>query len=120
MSDDQINSKAALISKAIGSVLSQGAAGVLVTLIDLPERGSPDLHVGSKMLARESGERVGTLGAAALDQAVVNQAQAFLFSRADAKSIKLEEFAADLSEFHGLRLLFERIEAEPRLVIAGA
>ncbi|HEY6046902.1 MAG TPA: XdhC/CoxI family protein [Pyrinomonadaceae bacterium] len=120
MSDDQINSKAGLVSKAIGSLLSQGAAGVLVTLIDLPKRGSPDLHVGSKMLVRESGERVGTLGAAELDEAVVSHAQAFLLSREDAKSIELEEFAADLSEFHGLRLLFERIEAEPRLVIAGA
>jgi xanthine dehydrogenase accessory factor len=120
MGDDQITNEAGLISKAIDDVLSQGAAGVLVTLIELPERGSPDLRVGSKMLARASGESVGTLGAVELDEAVARHAHAFLSSREDAKSIKLEEFAADLSAFHGLRLLFERIEAEPRLVIAGA
>jgi xanthine dehydrogenase accessory factor len=34
--------------------------------------------------------------------------------------MKVEEFAADLTRFHGAQLLFERIEAEPRLVIAGA
>jgi xanthine dehydrogenase accessory factor len=120
MGDDQITNEAGLISKAIDDVLSLGAAGVLVTLIELPERGSPDLRVGSKMLARASGESVGTLGAVELDEAVARHAHAFLSSREDAKSIELEEFAADLSAFHGLRLLFERIEAEPRLVIAGA
>ena len=120
MGDDQINNEPGLISKAIDGVLGQGAAGVLVTLIELPERDLPELCVGSKLVTRESGERVGTLGAPELDEAVARHAHAFLSSRDDAKSIKLEELAADLSEFHGLRLLFERIEAEPRLVIAGA
>ena len=120
MGDDRNNTEAGLISKAIDGVLGEGAAGVLITLIELPERGSRDLRIGSKLLAQESGEGVGTLGAAELDEAVARHAHAFLSSREDAKSIKLEEFAPDLSEFHGLRLLFERIEAEPRLVIAGA
>lgn len=120
MGDDQINNKAGLISQAIDGILGEGATGVLMTLIELPKSDLPELRVGSKLVTRESGERVGTLGAVELDEAAARHAHAFLSSRGDAKSIKLEEFAADLSEFHGLRLLFERIEAEPRLVIAGA
>jgi xanthine dehydrogenase accessory factor len=57
---------------------------------------------------------------AELDEEVARQAHHFLSSRDDAKSIKVEEFAPGLSQFHGVQLLFERIEAEPSLVIAGA
>jgi xanthine dehydrogenase accessory factor len=93
---------------------------VLVTLMKLPVQESGELRIGSRLLARESGERVGTLGATELDDEAVRQAQQFLSSREDAKSIKVEEFASHLHQFHGVQLLFERIEAEPRLVIAGA
>jgi xanthine dehydrogenase accessory factor len=100
-------------------MLDEVAAGVLVTLMTLPQQLG-ELRIGSRMLVNESGERVGTLGAGDLDQAVARQVQTFLPSHVDAKSIKVEEFAADLNRFHGAQLLFERIEAEPRLVIAGA
>lgn len=120
MSDDKTNTAAGLISKAIDGVLDQGAAAVLVTLIKLPERAFPELGVGSKLLAREIAETVGTLGTPELDEAAGRQAHTFLSSREDAKVFKVEEFAPELAELHGGQLLFERIEAEPRLVIAGA
>lgn len=107
------------ITKAISRILNEGGAGVLATLIESPpEPGG--LRVGARILVRESGERVGTLGATNLDEVVDAQVESFLSSRADAKSINVEEFAAGLTEFHGAKLLFERIEAEPQLVIAGA
>lgn len=120
MSDDKTNTEAGLISKAIGGVLEQGAAAVLVTLIALPDRPFPELRVGSKLLARESAQAVGTLGAPELDEAAVRQAHTFLSAREEAGVFKVEEFASELAELHDVQLLFERIEAEPRLVIAGA
>jgi xanthine dehydrogenase accessory factor len=120
MSDDKTNTEARLISKAIDGVLDEGVAAVLITVIDLPEGESLKFRVGSKLLTPESGERVGTLGAAELDEAVRRQAHTFLSLRDEARVFKVEEFAAALAEFHGVQLLFELIEAEPRLVIAGA
>jgi xanthine dehydrogenase accessory factor len=108
------------ISKAIDGVLDQGAAAVLITVIELPEGESHELRVGSKLLTLQSGERVGTLGATELDEAVARHAHTFLSLREEARVFKAEEFAADVPEFHGIQLLFECIEAEPRLVIAGA
>lgn len=112
--------EAQLVTQAIGRMLAQGSAGVLVTLMSLPEQSAEGLRVGSRLLASESGESVGTLGAAELDEETARQADHFLSSRDDAKSINVEEFAPALRRFHGAQLLFERIEAEPRLVIAGA
>lgn len=120
MSDDKTNTEAGLISKAIGGVLEQGAAAVLVTLVALPDRPFSELCVGSKLLARESAEAVGTLGAPELDEAAVRRAHTFLSAREEAGVFKVEEFASELAELHDVQLLFERIEAEPRLVIAGA
>lgn len=108
-----------LVTQAISQILDEGAAGALVTLMNFPQAAG-QLRIGSRMLARESGQQVGTLGANDLDNAAAAQVQAFLSSRAEARSTKVEEFAADLTRFHGAQLLFERIEAEPRLVIAGA
>jgi xanthine dehydrogenase accessory factor len=120
MNDQHIKAEAQLVTQAISRMLDQGSAGVLVTLMSLPEHSSGELRIGSRLLAKESGERVGTLGAAELDEEVARQANRFLSSREDAKSIKVEEFAPALRQFDGVQLLFERIEAEPRLVIAGA
>jgi xanthine dehydrogenase accessory factor len=89
-------------------------------LMTLPERESGELRIGSRLLATESGERVGTLGAAELDEEVAPHVRHFLSARDEAKPAKVEEFAPALSQFHGAQLLFERIQAEPRLVIAGA
>ncbi len=120
MSDHQHKGEAQLVATAISRMLDEGSAGVLVTLIALPARASGSLRVGSRLLAMESGQRVGTLGAPDLDEEVAGQANRFLASREEARSIKVGEFAAHLNELAQVQLLFERIEAEPRLVIAGA
>jgi xanthine dehydrogenase accessory factor len=117
MKEHHITAEAQLVTSAISRMLHEGSAGVLVTLMDLPDSQS---RVGSRLLIAESAERVGTLGAPELDEAAARHAQVFLSSRDEAKSIKVAEFAADLAEFDEAQLLFERIEAEPRLVIAGA
>jgi xanthine dehydrogenase accessory factor len=51
---------------------------------------------------------------------VARHAVRFFAAREEAKSVKVDELSPDLKQFHGVQLLFERIEAEPRLVIAGA
>ena len=81
---------------------------------------TPELHLGSKLLIDEAGETIGSLGDRDLDHAAAMQAAKFLATREQTKMAKVEEFAAELSQFHGATVLFERIEAEPRLVIAGA
>ena len=120
MNDQTTKGEAQLVTQAISRMLNEGEAGVLVTLMTLPEQESGELRIGSRLLAKGSGERVGTLGAAELDDEVARHANHFLLARDDATSVKVEEFAPSLSQFHGVQLLFERIEAEPRLVIAGA
>jgi xanthine dehydrogenase accessory factor len=111
---------APLTTRDITRLLDEGAAGVLVTLVDLP-RGEPRLlRVGSRMLVSESGNCLGTLGASDLDDEVELYAGVFLAARDDAKSIYAAEFAPRLSQFSDVQLLFERLEAEPRLIIAGA
>jgi xanthine dehydrogenase accessory factor len=117
---DQIKDEAQPVTQAISRMLDEGAAGVLVTLMSLPETEPAELRIGARLLAIESGAPVGSLGAAELDEDVARHAQHFLASREDARSIKVEEFAQHLHQFHGVQLLFERIEAEPCLVIAGA
>jgi len=117
---DQNKGESQPLTQAISRMLDEGSAGVLVTLISLPETAPAGLRIGSRLLAKESAAYVGSLGVAELDEAAARHANDFFTSREDARSIKVEEFAAGLSQFHGVQLLFERIEAEPRLVIAGA
>jgi xanthine dehydrogenase accessory factor len=75
--------------------------------------------VGAKFLVRDSGETVGSLGREEWDLAVFRHAEAFLQTRDESRAIKLGEFAPD-APFADTKILFERIEAEPRLVVAGA
>ena len=112
--------EAQAITKNIKRVLDEGSTAVLVTLLEMPASGAFRNAVGSKLLIAETGEVFGTLGAPELDETVARQARDFLAARDNAKSLKVEEFAPELVDFRSSRLLFERIEAEPRLVIAGA
>jgi xanthine dehydrogenase accessory factor len=120
MSDQKKQDEARRLTDAIRRMLNQGSTGVLITLIDVQQAERRSLKLGSRLLVFESGGLVGTLGASELDQEVRRQVDPFLNSREDAKSIKVSDFAPQLSEFHQAQLLFERLEAEPRLVIAGA
>jgi len=94
-------------------VLEEGIAAVLVTVIE-------GENVGTKMLITKSGERSGTLTDANLDRVVQTHALAFLEMRDEVRTFKLSEFAPELAQFAGTKILFERLEAEPRLIIAGA
>ena len=120
MSANKNQSNSKLISEAIREVLENGLTAVLVTLMDLPETVARETRQAAKLLVNESGEIVGSLGHIELDDAVVGQSSTFLRERSEARASTVEEFAPGLSQFHGVQLLFERIEAEPRLVIAGA
>jgi xanthine dehydrogenase accessory factor len=106
------------IGDAIRRVLAETASAVLITVVEVPTSGS--LRVGSKLLLRKTGESAGTLGSKALDEAVISAAQAFALSRDEARTLPVEQIASAMHELKGASLLFERIESEPRLVIAGA
>ena len=103
------------VSNHIRTVLAEGSTAVLVTVIE-----SRDLKTGAKLLARLSGETTGDLGDPKLNDAAVREGSKFLAQRADARSSKVSEFAADLTSLADSTVLFERIEKEPRLVVAGA
>lgn len=109
---DQSPSK--VITEAIGRILKEGSRGVLATLIQAQE------CVGAKLLLHENGDSWGSFSDADLDEAVRRQATSFLASREEAGTFKLKEFAPELEALAEARVLFERIEAEPRLVVCGA
>jgi xanthine dehydrogenase accessory factor len=103
------------IAGAVAQILERNATASLATLVHA-HVGS----VGAKLLVEETGERTGSLGDAALDATVAAYSETFLDSRAEARTFNLEELAAELPGLTGTRILFERIEPEPRLVICGA
>jgi xanthine dehydrogenase accessory factor len=103
------------ITEAIQDVLDEGSRAALITITQ-----SERLAVGGKTLVKANHETVGDLGNPALNRVVVEQAIAFLTARDDAKMLAVSDFAPELSELSNTSLLFERIETEPHLVIAGA
>src|SRR5437764_15007480 len=102
-----------LISNAIRGLLEDGLTGALATLIDSPKAESNDARVGAKLLVKESGDKVGSLGHEEFDNAVVQQSSAFLRARDEAKTFRVAEFAPQLAQLNEALVLFERIEAEP-------
>ncbi|HEY6046056.1 MAG TPA: XdhC family protein, partial [Pyrinomonadaceae bacterium] len=108
--------KSRTISDVIREVLQSGSRAVLATIIG----GNAGLSVGAKLIPLESGERHGTLGDRELDNAAARHASVFLQTRDETRAFRVAEFAPELAEFAGATILFERIEAEPRLIVAGA
>jgi xanthine dehydrogenase accessory factor len=104
------------ITEAIGRTLREGSRAVLATLID---PGPTTASTGAKLLVESSGQRTGSFGNP-LDEAVTRQATTFLQSRDDTRVFRVAEFAPELTEFVGAAFLFERLESEPVLVVAGA
>ena len=102
------------IARTVAKVLERNSIAVLATLVQA------QANVGAKLLIEETGERAGSLGDSLLDDAVAAYARTFLDSRAEARTFKIEELTEDAQAWHGARLLLERIEPEPRLVICGA
>jgi xanthine dehydrogenase accessory factor len=103
-----------LLTESIRRVLKQASLATLATLIEAPR------SVGVKLLIAEDGTRVGTFGDGALDEAVARHAAAFLSFRAEASAHFVKEFAPELEAWREARVLFERVEPEPRLVVCGA
>lgn len=96
-------------------LLDEGAAAALVTITK-----SAELQTGAKLVVKLGGETFGDLGDAALNQAATANAGKFLLTRAEAKLAKVGDFAPELESLRDTQILFERIETEPRLVVAGA
>ena len=119
MTGDEKQAQSKLISEAIGRVLDEGSVAALATLIDASDDAS-NLTVGAKLLVDESRNETCSLGDSNLNDAVARQALKFLASRREAETSKVEAFAPELEMHSGASVLFERIEAEPRMVIAGA
>jgi xanthine dehydrogenase accessory factor len=119
MTADKTQEESKLISDAISKVLDEGSVAALATLVRATDNES-NLIVGAKLLVDESPNTIGSLGSSELDGAVARQALTFLAGRREAETFKLETFAPELEKYSGASVLFERIEAEPRLVIAGA
>lgn len=118
MSANERPIKSRTISDAIREVLEHGATATLVTLLETAQALSID--VGAKLLVRTDGTQVGSFGDPSLEAAIIQHVAAFSRTREEARIFKVAEFAPDLTQFGDLLILFERLEAEPRLVIAGA
>ncbi|MDQ3474271.1 MAG: XdhC/CoxI family protein [Acidobacteriota bacterium] len=114
MSDSANRPSSARINAAIRQLLERAGIAALATIIEGP---SP---VGAKMLVESTGETTGDLGDAALNSAVTGFAQQFLATRDEAHTFGVCDFAPELTSPAATRILFERIQSEPRIVIFGA
>jgi len=117
MSKQNVQRTAQLISDAIAELLERGTRAVLATVVESSESYPA---VAAKLFVNESGKRVGSLGDSELDNAIAGQAITFLQTRDEARIFKTSEFVPQLAQLSETKILFERLEAEPRLVIAGA
>jgi xanthine dehydrogenase accessory factor len=112
--DEHPRNNQGALAETIAEALRAGALAALATLVEAP-RG-----VGAKMLVRADGGRAGSFGDAALDDSVAARAHAFLSSRHEAHTYQVGEFAPALEEWSGARVMFERVEPEPHVVVCGA
>ena len=103
--------KTGTIVTALREVLASQELAMLATVIEATT------GVGAKLLVREDGTATGTLGDAVWDAALVRHAPEFLATRAEAHTYQLSEI---LHNAVAVRVLCERIEPEPRLLICGA
>lgn len=123
---DQPDDSARRLAGAIARLLEDGAVAVLATLVETPTSppSPPQPHratTGAKLLFNSAGELlIGSTNDAALDACLARRAPVFLNSRVEAQVFNAAEFAPELAEWHGARVLFERIENEPRIVVCGA
>ena len=102
------------IITAIRKTLESGTLAALATIIEAPA------GVGAKLLVAESGVTTGDLNDVSLSNAVTGFAASFLESREEARTFIVAEFAPELVGQAETKILFERIQPEPRIVICGA
>jgi xanthine dehydrogenase accessory factor len=108
------------ITETVLRILQEGSVAVVATLI---EAANDATNVGAKLLISDLSATpltTGSLGNHALDRAVSEQAVKSLDSRTDTRVFQVKEFAPELTAWSDAKILFERIQAEPRLVICGA
>lgn len=101
------------ITKKVAELLERGIAAVVITVA----RGE---NAGAKLLIDESGNASGSLDAAELDSLVGPQVSQFLQSRDETRLVRVKDFATDFPSGGEIFLLFERLQASPRLVVCGA
>jgi xanthine dehydrogenase accessory factor len=77
------------------------------------------LRAGAKLLIRDGQAPTGDLGDEDLNAAVMTEAAKFRSGRDDARTVQVNEIDPNLADVDSA-LLFERIEVEPHLVVAGA
>ena len=107
------------VTETVLRILQEGSVAVVATLI---QAANATTSVGAKLLISNLGatsQTAGSLGDEALDRAVIAQVK-LLDSRTDTRVFQVKEFAPALTEWSDAKILFERIQAEPRLVICGA
>src|SRR5262249_23714199 len=108
------NTSTSAVLKGIENAIESGTIAALVTLIEGPA------NVGAKLLIESDGTATGSLGDTTLDALVKEHALAFLASRDDAHAFTGAQFAPNVSGVNNVRLLFERLQPEPHIVICGA
>lgn len=114
MADSARKAQPRLIAARIAHLLNSGGVGVLVTIIEADE------GVGEKLLVDNENQLTGGFAWDELTTAAVTFAPDFLASREQIRSYRVSEFAPQPGAMSGVRLLFERIQEEPRVVICGA
>ena len=125
MQSEKSSETSKLIAAGVSRIFQEGSQAVLVTVLEVPAGIG---MVGLKILVEASGEKIGSLEVAgegesesgALDAGVAAKAVTFLKSREDTRVFRVQDFAPELEAWGQTKLLFERLQAEPRLVICGA
>ena len=105
-----------VLTNRISELLERGTTAALITVVESNAAGAA---VGAKMIVSAEVTTVGTFGSEAIDSYVVQEAVAFLEARETTKLL-MASHASQISPLSDAKILFERIEAEPRLIIAGA
>jgi xanthine dehydrogenase accessory factor len=114
MTINKTNLPGSQIAKAIERVLAAGGFAMLVTVVEAPD------NIGAKLLVEETGATTGSLGTESLDQVLAEFAKRFRESAAEAQTFRIADFAPQLTEWSKAKILCERIEPEPRIVVCGA
>ncbi|HWN09484.1 MAG TPA: XdhC family protein [Pyrinomonadaceae bacterium] len=122
MQSNRSSDTSRLIAARVSQIFEQASLAVLVTVVEGP--AEMDM-IGMKLLVESSGEKMGALGSddgesGALDAAVQAKAISFLQSREVTRVFRVKEFAPEITQWGKAKLLFERLQPEPRLVVCGA
>jgi xanthine dehydrogenase accessory factor len=116
MQSPENRTKSSSIPEDASRIIKEGSIGAIATLIE------GRTNVGAKLLVRQLARNAdsGSLGDAALDEAVVQHALKFIESKEETRVFQVKEFAPALAEWSEAQILFERIQPAARLVICGA